>query len=314
MKNNDNKKRPFYILKLLRKYSDEEHFITTESLLQYLKEEYNLDDFNRKTIYNDVDVLDEVGYGIDKKRGFNITESPFTLAEIKILSDLILNFKNLGQEGSTKLINKLYDYVSIYQRDLLKSLEFNVVTKKQSKLLNYVGLVLLAISSKSYLLMPDKSGKMTKIIPFLLDYKNNFYYLYYGYEGSSKNYHKRFDRIKDLDISDEKYEDIYQNRVDQCLKMIKESVSSYHSDQSEYIKLYYDENKKFIKGALEDDFENIMFNTVDGKACANFSANISNDFFGMIAKYGNNVKIISPENVINKYQAYLKHIIDEYNK
>lgn len=317
------KKKPrlLCILEILRRYSDENHYLSAEAINGKLKELYDLPPCNRKTIYREINALINFGYNVEsfKRKGFSLTEAPFSLAEIKIMSDLSNAFKNLDEETTVKLQNKLFSYISHYEEAILLNSLTKSPKRAKKSFIYFLSLALDALHAQKYLLMPDKNGEEKEIIPFFLTYKDNYYYLYYGYKDYAKrNYHIRFDHIKSLKLSEKRFiteVTDYSQRCQRSSKQIKESVTSFHSEDSENVHLLFKDEKDFIKIQLEDRFSEIIFNrAADGRESATFKANINNDFYGFLLKFGVDIEIAEPASLKANFLAYLEKVEEIYRK
>ena len=59
------------ILKVLQEYSDEDHYLTHQDIINHIKRDYGLE-FERKSVASSIALLQELGYDINKgaKGGF----------------------------------------------------------------------------------------------------------------------------------------------------------------------------------------------------------------------------------------------------
>ena len=158
MNTNENRKRLLSIIDILTKYSDDEHYINANFIVDKLKNEYGTKDFERKTIYSDIALLQELGYQIESHNGYSLYENPFTISEIKILEDMINAFKPYDDKASALLIDKLYHFTSIHNQNLLKKLKVQT-KKKQTKLAYFLETILKAISKEESLIYTSKNKK-----------------------------------------------------------------------------------------------------------------------------------------------------------
>ena len=85
MKSN-NKNRLLKLLDILKRYSDMDHKLSLNEIASYL-EEAGITIQNRKTLYDDFKVLSDYGFDIEYDNGYYLIDAPFSLSEIKIISD-----------------------------------------------------------------------------------------------------------------------------------------------------------------------------------------------------------------------------------
>ena len=99
-----------YILDILREYSDENHLLTQQNIIDKLKAIY-LIDIERKTISSTIDLLIEYGYDIIKNPsgGYYLNERDFNENEIKYLNDINPNelMKKLSKYKIDKMLIKV---------------------------------------------------------------------------------------------------------------------------------------------------------------------------------------------------------------
>ena len=110
------------VLDILRRQTDEKHPVGVPEILQLLQER-NIS-AERKSIYNDVDTLREMGYDVQLRRGrrggYYLAEGEFQLAELKLLVDAVQASKFITKAKSRELIKKLERFTSRYQEDELQ--------------------------------------------------------------------------------------------------------------------------------------------------------------------------------------------------
>lgn len=113
----DNKKSSIIlVLKVLSEYSDEEHFLTHQDIIDKIYSIYGLE-FERKSIAYSIDLLIELGYDIIKTRnGVSLYSRLFDLSEAKFLNDAIYSSQAITSKQASTLIKKINSTFSVYNR------------------------------------------------------------------------------------------------------------------------------------------------------------------------------------------------------
>lgn len=114
-KSQGQKGRLLHLLRILSTRSDEEHPLSTAQLLSRLHELGM--EAERKTLYDDLEVLRSLGYDIQLRRqqGYFLGERIFQLAELKLLVDAVQSSRFITAKKSGQLISKLEKLCSIHQ-------------------------------------------------------------------------------------------------------------------------------------------------------------------------------------------------------
>lgn len=116
-KASSSKAKLLYLLKILQESSDQEHPLSTTMLIRHL-EKYGIP-AERKSIYDDIETLQQFGYDIVARRGraneYYLNEREFQLPELKLLVDSVQASKFITQKKSLQLIQKLGSFASRYQ-------------------------------------------------------------------------------------------------------------------------------------------------------------------------------------------------------
>ena len=79
----DAKLRPLYLLQILQERTDEDNYLTTAQLASILKQRYGMEP-HRTTIKGDIEVLQQAGFGIEKKAMPSSKRSPLWRASIRL--------------------------------------------------------------------------------------------------------------------------------------------------------------------------------------------------------------------------------------
>ena len=103
----DNKKMlNMLILEILKEYTDTEHRLTQQEIIDLLKLNYGAE-CDRRSIRNNIRSLKDMGYEIATERGCYLVERDFENAELRMLIDSVLFSKNLSGAQAQRLVKKL---------------------------------------------------------------------------------------------------------------------------------------------------------------------------------------------------------------
>ncbi len=300
----NNKKRILTLIKILRKYSNNDKHLKLSEIVVYLNNEGVQVD-NRKTLYDDFKTLNECGFDIEYDDGYYLLEAPFNLSEIKIIQDSIYSLKSLDNSLLENLNNKLYSFISTDEEKLLNNLRYT--NKHKNKMfLQKMEEVLIAIKDKKSITLKRK-GKKEEVYPLFLHRDNDYYYLYYHYLNKEKIYHFRFDNINDVNVT-ENYDNMIIKRKN-IIETIETSTNSFSKGDIQTIEFKILNNKDLVKEMIENDFPNSIF-TSDGFS---LKASINNNFFSKLVAYGTDIKIIDKK-IAQEYLSYLDSIISIYQR
>lgn len=94
------------ILEILTEYSDGNHRLTQQEIINLLKVNYGME-CDRRSVKNNIAYLKELGYDISTENGTYLVCRDFEDAELRMLIDSVLFSKNLTQKQAKRLIDKL---------------------------------------------------------------------------------------------------------------------------------------------------------------------------------------------------------------
>lgn len=105
----ESKNRLLYILKYLWEYTDEEHQVTTNQLIDILQQEYGIS-VHRSTLAKDLSELQDFGIDVvtvhSTQCKYFIGNRTFELPELKLLIDAVESSKFITAKKSDELIKK----------------------------------------------------------------------------------------------------------------------------------------------------------------------------------------------------------------
>ena len=124
------------ILKVLEEYSDEDHFLTQQDIIDKVDELYGIE-LERKSVAFSISLLQELDYDINKspRGGYALLSRDFDNSEIRFITDALFSSKCLNGKQAADLSKKLNSCLSKYQRKdynfIYKSNEINRSENKE---------------------------------------------------------------------------------------------------------------------------------------------------------------------------------------
>ena len=206
------------VLKILEKYSDENHILPMRDLLKKIDFEYGVR-LDRRSVYSAIGLLMDFGYDIsvyeENRKGYYLRSRTFEEAEARLLVDSILRSAFLPEKHTADLIEKIQSDLSVHQRKKYKHITANRSQNKtpNSEVFYNIELLGEAIDNRkqvkfTYLaydldkkLKPRRNEKYT-VNPYGMICDNERYYLVCSYDGYTELSHYRIDRIKSAEIID----------------------------------------------------------------------------------------------------------------
>src|SRR5574344_1293420 len=184
------------ILKVLEEYSDEEHFLKQQDIIDKVYELYQVE-LERKSVASSIKLLQELDYDINfvPKAGYALFSRKFDDAEVRFITDALMTSKSIDGNKAIKLSSKLNSCLSTYQRkgygqiykcnsfnrsnnkEIFLNLEVINEAKKKGKQISFQ---YLGYDSDAKL-VKKKGGFRYRVSPYYSVYNNQFYYLLCNY-------------------------------------------------------------------------------------------------------------------------------------
>lgn len=311
------KARLLLILELLHHSTDDDHYETTVSILDYLNEKGAVVD--RKTLKDDMELLVNMGFGITKEKSspnkYRWDKKLFKSAELQMLTDAVLSSRFISKVKSKELIEKLAVLASDNDAEQLK-MNMDCISKpKANNTESYHTINMVSNSIRNHIPISFKyteynqhkekvyknSGKRYKVSPYKLYWNEDFYYMI-GW--------------------DEKHRDVIVFRVDR-MEGVNQLRGEYVNkpkgfnidDYAEKYFQMYDGEEVMIELEVRNDLMKYIIDRLgidvdtEIKTEETFTVRtlvkLSPTFFGWVFQFAGGIKIIGPEEAVEEYEKML---------
>ena len=321
--NNAVKGRLLFLEHYLQNYTDENHTISTDELIDL----YTANGFkaNRNTIRDDIEVL--LTYGVDviktykgKARAYYLGNRIFDLAEVKTLVDAVSSARFITSQKSEALIQKLSLLTSVHNRENLTHSAFVAERLKTitPSVFVYVDKIDTAISNGQKIrfqyidFLPDKTevlrhdGKVYVVSPQALLWNDDRYYAPSYSEEKDCIIPFRVDRMRNVAVVSE---DAVRDEKFSVSDYTRKVMKMYDGSAPEQNIVLVADNKHML--SIIDRFGmEVETEVLDDK---HFKAVVSvcpsSTFFAWVFQFGGGIRVEGPEDVKNRYREMLSSII-----
>lgn len=317
------------VLKVLEEYSDENHYLTHQNIIDKINELYSIE-LERKSIANSIMLLEELDYDIVKgpKGGFALLSRNLESSEVTFLVDAIFSSKSISGKQAKELTKKISSGLSKYDRKsyeyLNKSSEINRTSN--AEVFYNIEIINEAIRRNKWIgfqyIDYDKDGNETlrfngrethRSPCYLINNFGRYYFLGYGYKYDSVNTY-RIDYMKNVRVMEER------ERLDP--KTLKEfegykSISDYINDHiymfgGETITVVLRLNEPYVIQYIDDWFgKNAKIYKEGEQLMAKIKCN-ETAFFYWVMQYGEHLHIVSPQSMIDWVKRAATEILNQY--
>lgn len=308
------------LLDMLRHETDEQHPLSTTQICTKLGNMGIVCD--RRTLPRDIATLNDQGYEImsvmiGHDKCYYVEDRSFSIPELKILIDAVQAASFITDKKTAELVEKIASLGGTHRAEILKSNMVCFNTRKHSNEHIYYNVDTLerAIQDNKkvifyYYNLDENGNKVYRrehhhyvVEPIALVFnEDNYYLISYSsrYDGTA-NY--RVDRMEAVEIIEE---DICEKAIS-----LRDSVSGYteqafkmYGGPSVTVELEFDDS---LIGVVFDKFgENTpMRRCSNGRCVATVDVQISPVFWGWLFQFTDQMRIISPEPIIQQYQEQL---------
>lgn len=317
----DKKGRLLALREFLYKYTDEQHPATTQELIEEMaKQGYP---GNRKTIKDDIDVLNKFGMDIvinvSRGNSFFMGERRFELPELKLLVDAVSSSRFISTGKSDALIKKISSMASVYQQEQIAPRIYTAdrIKTDNTQLYYVVDKLIEAVQEKKKVRFQyqeydaDKkkilrnNGELYVNSPYGCLWNDDYYYLIGYSDKHCKVVTFRIDRIIDLEVIDENA--VPEPEGFTVAGYVKTSIEMYDGEEQQ-VELLCD--NKLMKSVIDRFGEYIQTEKVsESKFKATITVAASKTFYAWAFRFAGQMQIVSPEAMKQEYMEMARKVL-----
>ena len=313
------------ILDILKEYSDDDHRLLQQDIIDLLETNYGIS-CERRAVKSNIVSLQDMGYDIVSKKGYYLKTREFTDAELRLLIDSIFTSGAITDKEAHELVKKLEKYSNKYFKSHVSHIHSTSSGRnaENRNVMDSIAAIDAAISkgkkiSFSYLqygidfkLHPKRNIRYV-VSPYQMISNKGKYYLIANYDEHDNVSHYRLDRITDVEILKESRRPMKTVKGLEKGFNISEYISEHlymYSGDSIRVKLRANEN---LMDALIDAFGKDFRVTLGdgGDIIASLKCN-PNAFFYWAMQYGSNVEVLEPESMRERIKQASLDIFKKY--
>ena len=317
-----------YLTRIMLEKTDDEHSLTMQQIMAEL-EKYDVT-AERKSIYADfADMTDKLGIEIIKEQVgretyYHVGARQFEIAEIKLLIDSIQASKFITEKKSNELIKKIKGFASEYEA---KQLQRQVYVQGRIKTMNEsiyynVDDIHAAINQNKKIkfkyykwniekeLVPRHNGDYFCVSPWALTWDDENYYLVAVDDITKTVKHYRVDKMMKIALLDEKREGEETFKNFDMASYTRMNFGMYNG-KIERVKIEFPNS---MCGVFIDRFgKDITFRRIDEEHSYLYvNVAVSYQFFGWVFSLGKDVRVVEPDDVVEKMKEAAKEFAANY--
>ncbi len=330
-KQSGQKVRLLYILDYLRRYSDEEHPVSTPQIIDYLEKQGV--EAERKSVYRDVEILIDYGYDIVLNRGagggYFLCSRQFEEPEIRLLTDAVQSAGFITAKKSRELISKLEDMNSIHEKEKHSGYSYIDISHKCKNEEIYYTIDRLSNAIEKGKMVSFKYAKRIltqerrvelqekhmEVSPYALVWQDDSYYLVCNNPKYNNLMNLRLDRmrsVKQLDVSSRHFSEVSEYKdAFNISDYVSKNFNMFSGEPTE-IKLRCD--TALLEQVIDRFGEDIFYlNVENGHFDFNVKANLSEGLVSWILQFGSKLEALAPQSLRDMIKARLEELNNIYN-
>lgn len=311
------------LLEILKQNTDELNHMTTSAIIKELAKTGI--ESTRQTVYNDIKVLNEYGYGIVCVRHtvneYYLEDDSFELPEMQILLDAVQAAKFITPKKTRELVNKIIAMGGSYSSEVERKniVYFNTVKHTNEVIYYSINELIHAIVEQKKVTFNyfdfnerkekvyRKNKKTYKENPCALVFSDDNYYLV-AYSDKYKGIvHYRIDRMENVQVSEEDI--IVPDDFD--IQKHKSELFGMFTGKTETV--VFETDKSMIDIILDQFGEDVEFTSLnDGRLRFSADVQISPKFISWVCGFGKRIKVLEPKSLVRQIKKYLSETIEQY--
>jgi len=315
-----------YILEVLKEYSDINHLLTQEEIINKIYSSYGLE-LERKSISSNIDSLIDFGYDIVKtKNGCYLNNREFENSEIQFLIDAVFSSKSINSKHCQELVKKLSKTLSKHDRKQYDYIyKTDSVNRTNNKQLFYTIEILneaiklgkqVEFNYNRFYLDESKKNKTYIINPYFLINNQGRYYLVCNYDCFDNLANPKVDKIENIRILDSDVKPITklkgcENGFD-ITKYMNENIYMFSNDTINATLKIYNYDIDYTVDVMIDWFgKNTKVYIKDNDVYADIKADEQALIYWCL-QYGERVELVEPVSTREKIKKAVSKMNDKY--
>ena len=318
-----------YILKVLKKYSDEEHMLTVKEIQRKIKEIYDVE-IDTRTIRRNINLLKyKLAYDISTReengKGYYINRDPetdFEPGEIRAIIDNFSYANYIVPSIAKEIIKKCKNMQTIYENEKLRDYQIYSVNSKteNAEVIKNIEDISSSIYNNHKIKFEywkyEIKNKLKKQIvsiptvsPFAIIYNKQEFYFIGIKDGQDKFYHYRLDRMKNVQELNDK---ITIKKTKSQIKDFAESTVEMFGGKKEEIEAIC--NNCLLNTIFDTFGKNVTIEKIPGDD-ENFKLLVDSNQMGFKMWAMRNidmVEVIRPEKLRNEMNDIIEKALKKY--
>lgn len=315
------------LLDILRRETDSEHPMSTNTIIKRLAE-YGIE-CSRGTLYLDIKSLNDYGFEVLCNRStsneYYVEDRTFDLPEIRILMDAVQATSFITPKKTLELLDKIATLGDRHRAELLKNdtVIYNTIKHTNERIYYSINEITLAINQNKKVVFRyfdysenkekvyRKDGRNFCLNPIAMMINNDNYYLVGYNDFYKKILHYRIDRMTDVRMtSHDKVE--YQGEIEFDLEKHHKQLFGMFSGEEKKVTIQFD--KSLIDIVIDKFGEDIELNIrAEGSIWIEPIVQVSPQFIAWVNSFEDNMKVISPKKVVEKVKESLLLSLSQYD-
>lgn len=318
-----------YILKVLKKYSDEEHMLSAAEMQRKIKDIYDVE-IDTRTIRRNINLLKyKLEYDISTReengKGYYINRDPetdFEPGEVRAIIDNFSYANYIVPSIAKEIIKKCKNMQTIYENEKIKDYQIYSVNSKteNAEVIKNIEDISNSIYNNHKITFEywkyEITNKLEKQIvsiptvsPFAIVYNNQEFYFIGIKDGQDKFYHYRLDRMKNVKELNEK---ITIKKTKSQIKDFAESTVEMFGGRKEEIEAVC--NKILLNTVFDTFGKNVTIEKIQGNEDS-FKLIVDSNTMGFRMWAMRNidmVEVIKPDSLRNEMKDIVKKASEKY--
>lgn len=330
-KGSNQKMKLLYLQKILLERTDEDHPMTMAEIAAALAD-YGIS-AERKSLYDDIEALRTFGLDIVKSGsgssfGYAVVTRTFELPELKLLVDAVQSSRFLTHKKSNELIKKVESLASTHEASLLQRQVYvaNRIKAMNESIYYNVDKIHAAISTDrqiSFLYFEwavdftgtqkvkkqlRKDGGRYQISPWALVWDDENYYMVGFDSDAGMIKHYRVDKMSDIALT-EQHRDGRSHFEQFDPAIYSKKIFGMFGGEEETVTLHF--VNRLIGVVLDRFGKDVFLSPVDeDHFSVTIHAVVSPRFLSWLFGFGNEVTIVSPPSLLEKYRAMAAEVLE----